>query len=137
MNDENFPFYYKVSKILLIIASLLLIGNGIYRAWQSRSVGTDLYKDTIRTVESIKTEHESLRSEVESAERSAGDAEEHVNRTLDAVSRSEDTAARNAAGVDKLQTLVSECRGILETQQRIIRDVDRANGVRSAEDTKN
>ena len=30
--------------------------------------------------------------------------------------------------VDDLQKIVSECQGIVEAQQRIIRDVDRANG---------
>lgn len=137
MNDEKQIFYYKLSKILLIITSLLLVGNGIYHAWQNRSSGTDLHQDTIRTVESIKSEHESIRSEVESAERSVGDAEEHIDRTIDAVGRSEVAAERNAESVDQLQTLINECKGIVEAQRGIIRDVDRANGTRPAADAEN
>lgn len=136
MNEKEI-FYYKISRVLVAIVSIMLIINGIYHAWQNRSSGTDLHQDTTRTVESVKAEHELTRSEVESAERSVDDAEEHVDRVADAISRSEDAAARNAAGVDQLQTLIEECQGILETQRGIIRDVDRANGIRPAADAEN
>lgn len=136
MNEKEI-FYYKLSRGLVAIVSIMLIINGIYHAWQNRSSGTDLHQDTTRTVESIKAEHELTRSEVESAERSVDDAEEHVDRAADAISRSEDAAARNAAGVDQLQTLISECQGIVEAQQRIIRNVDGAGGARPAADAEN
>lgn len=137
MNEKEI-FYYKLSRVLVAIVSIMLIVNGIYHAWQSRSSRTtSLHQDTIRTVESVKAEHELTRSKVESAERSVDDAEKHVDRAIDAIGRSEDAAARNAAGVDQLQTLISECQGIVEAQRRIIRDVDRANGIRSSADAEN
>lgn len=129
MNEKEI-FYYKLSRVLVAIAGIMLIINGIYHAWQSRSSGTDLHQDTVRTVESIKAEHELTRSEVESAERSVGEAEEHVDRAADAISRSEDAATRNAESVDQLQKLIGECQGIVETQQRIIRDIDGSSGER-------
>lgn len=130
MNDETKEKFYKLAKILLIVANLLLVGSGIYHTIKSRSSTTDVYQDTVGTVERIKGEHELTRSEVESAERSTIDAEKHVERAADAISRSQDAASRNAAGIDQLQTLVSECQGIVTAQQRLIRNIDESSGTR-------
>lgn len=133
MKDEQ---WIKLSKILLIVASLMLICNGLYVSCK-RGSGIADSNTTTRTVERLESEHESARSEVESGEREITAAEEHIERANDAVGRSEETAQRNAAGVNELQTLISECQGIVEAQRELIRDIDRANRIRPAEDAKN
>lgn len=133
MNDEK---WIKLSKILLIIASLLLVINGIYVSCKRAGSAADS-DNAVRTVESIKAEHESARSETESSEREVTAAEKHVERAADAVTRSEEAASRNAAGIDELQTLISECQGIVEAQRGLIRDIDRANGIRQTTDAEN
>lgn len=130
MKDETRRKIDKAVKIGLIVAGLFLIANDVYWRWYGRSSRTDVHQDTVRTVERIQAEHKSAASEIESAGISINNAEGHIERAANAISRSEDTAARNAAGIDELQSLVSECKGIVEAQRRIIRDVDRANGVR-------
>ena len=133
MNDEK---WIKLSKVLLVIASLMLVINGTYVSCKRGSSPADS-NVTTKTVESIKAEHEAARSEAESSEREVTAAEKHVERAADAVTRSEDAARRNAAGVDELQTLIDECQGIVEAQRGIIRDVDRANGIRQTADAEN
>lgn len=126
----------KIIKGLFIIAVMLLVSNPVYRYAVSRS-GTDSDNNVNRTVESIQKSNESARSEVESGRREIEAAEEHIDRTADAIKRSEETARSNARSIDELQTLIGECRGIVETQRRIIQDVDRANGVGTQESEKN
>lgn len=126
----------KIIKGLFIIAVMLLVSNTVYRYAVSRS-GTDSDNNVNRTVESIQKSNESARSEVESGRREIEAAEEHIDRTADAIKRSEETARSNARSIDELQTLIGECRGIVETQRRIIQDVDRANGVGTQESEKN
>lgn len=133
MNDEK---WIKLSKILLIVASLMLVCNGIYLHFCGGSNAADS-DNAARTVESIKAEHESARSEVESSKREVEAAEKHVDRAIDAVAGSEETARRNAAGTDELQTLIDECQGIVEAQRGLIRDIDRANGIRQTANAEN
>ena len=104
--------------------------------WHSRS-GAPADNAVNRTVESIQKSNESAGSEVESGRREIEAAEEHVDRTVDAVERSEETAQSNARSADELQTLISECRGIIESQQSIIQEVDRANGIRTSGSKEN
>lgn len=132
MNDKK---WIKLSKVLLIIASLMLICNGVY--WHLCGSNAADNDDTTRTVESIKAEHEFVRNETESSEREVEAAEKHVERATGAVTGSEEAARRNAASTDELQTLIDECQGIVEAQRGIIRNVDRANGIRSAADAEN
>ena len=129
MKDETRRKIDKAVKVSLIVAGLLLICNDIYWRWDSRS-GTPADNDVNRTVESIQRANESARSEIESGRREIEAAEEHVNRTAGAIKRSEEAAHSNARSADELQTLISECKGIVEAQRGIIRDVDRANGIR-------
>lgn len=136
MEDETRRKIDKAVKISLIVAGLLLICNDIYWRWDSRS-GTPTDNDVNRTVESIQRANESAGSEVESGRREIETAEEHVNRTADAIKRSEETAHSNARSTDELQTLISECKGIVEAQRGIIRDVDRANGIGPEADEQN
>lgn len=127
MTDETKRKINKAVKISLIIAGILLICNDVYWSWHGRSSRADVHQDTVRTVERIQAEHKSATSEIESAGISINNAEGHIERAADAISRSEDAARINAAGVDELQTLVSECRGIVEAQQRLIRNIDESN----------
>lgn len=136
MKDEARRKIDKAVKISLIVAGLLLICNDIYWRWDSRS-GTPADNDVNRTVESIQRANKSAGSEVESGRREIETAEEHVNRTADAIKRSEETARSNARSTDELQALISECKGIVEAQRGIIRDVDRANGIRPEENEQN
>ena len=129
MKDETRRKIDKAVKISLIIAGLLLICNDIYWRWDSRS-GTQADNNVNRTMESIQRANKSAGSEVESGRREIEAAEEHVNRTAGAIKRSEEAAHSNARSADELQTLISECKGIVEAQRGIIRDVDRANGIR-------
>ena len=129
MKDETRRKIDKAVKISLIVAGLLLICNDIYWRWDSRS-GTQADNNVNRTMESIQRANKSAGSEVESGRREIETAEEHVNRTADAIKRSEEAAHSNARSADELQTLISECKGIVEAQRGIIRDVDRANGIR-------
>lgn len=129
MKDETRRKIDKAVKISLIVAGLLLICNDVYWRWHGGS-GTPADNDVNRTVESIQRANESARSKVESGRREIEAAEEHVNRTADAIKRSEEAAHSNARSADELQALISECKGIVEAQRGIIRDVDRANGIR-------
>ena len=136
MKDETRRKIDKAVKISLIIAGLLLICNDIYWRWHGGS-GTQADNNVNRTMESIQRANKSAGSEVESGRREVETAEEHVNRTADAIKRSEETAHSNARSTDELQTLISECKGIVEAQRGIIRDVDRANGIRPEADEQN
>ena len=127
MTDETKRKIDKAVKISLIVAGILLICNDVYWRWHSRSSRADIYQDTVRTVERIQAEHKSATSEIESAGISINNAEGHIERVADAISRSEDAAARSAAGIDDIQSLVSECKGIVEAQQRLIRNIDESN----------
>lgn len=136
MKDETRRKIDKAVKISLIVAGLLLICNDIYWRWDSRS-GTQANNAVNRTVESIQKSNKSTGSEIESGRRKIETAEEHVNRTADAIKRSEEAAHSNARSADELQTIISECKGIVEAQRGIIRDVDRANGIGPEADEQN
>ncbi len=136
MKDETKRKIDKAVKISLIVAGLFLICNDLYWRWNSRSsTGTD--NNVNRTVESIQRANKIAGSEVESGRREIEAAEEHVDRTVDAVERSEETAQSNARSADELQALISECRGIIESQRSIIQEVDRANGIRTSGSKEN
>lgn len=135
MTNETRRKIDKAVKISLIIAGFLLIANDAYYRWHSRSSST-ADNNVNRTVESIQRTNESARSEVESARREVEAAEGHVERAADAISRSEDAATRSATGIDNIQTLVSECKGIVEAQRRIIQEVETANGIGTPEGKK-
>lgn len=129
MKDETRRKIDKAVKISLIVAGLLLICNDVYWRWHGGS-GTQANNAVNRTVESIQKSNKSAGSEIESSRREIETAEKHVNRIGDAIKRSEETARSNARSTDELQALISECKGIVEAQRGIIRDVDRANGIR-------
>lgn len=136
MKDETRRKIDKAVKISLIVAGLLLICNDVYWRWHGGS-GTQANNAVNRTVESIQKSNKSAGSEIESSRREIETAEKHVNRTADAIKRSEETARSNARSTDELQTLISECKGIVEAQRGIIRDIDRANGIRPEENEQN
>lgn len=136
MKDETKRKIDKAVKIGLIVAGLFLICNDLYWRWNSRS-SSDTDNNVNRTVESIQKSNESAGSKIESGRREIETAEEHVNRTADAIKRSEEAAHSNARSADELQALISECKGIVEAQRELIRDVDRANGIRPEEDEQN
>mgnify|MGYP004732023287 FL=1 len=136
MKDETKRKIDKAVKISLIVAGLFLICNDLYWRWNSRS-STDTDNNVNRTVESIQRANKTVGSEVESGRREIEAAEEHVDRTVDAVERSEETAQSNARSADELQALISECRGIIESQRSIIQEVDRANGIRTSGSKEN
>lgn len=126
MTDETKRKISKAVKISLIVANLVLVANGVYHWWHGRSSST-ADNNVTRTVESIQRANESATSEIESAGISINNAEGHVERAADAISRSEEAATRSAAGIDDIQSLVSECKGIVEAQQRLIRNIDESN----------
>lgn len=132
MKDETKRKIDKAVKISLIVAGLLLICNDVYWRWDSGS-SSPAGNNVNRTMESIQRANESARSEVEFGRREIETAEEHVNRTADAIKRSEETAHSNARSTDELQTLISECKGIVEAQRGIIREVEAANGIGTPE----
>lgn len=132
MKDETRRKIDKAVKISLIVAGLLLICNDVYWRWHGGS-GTQADNNVNRTVESIQKSNESAASEVESAGREVEAAEEHVNRTADAIKRSEEAARFNARNADELQALISECKGIVENQRELIREVEAANGIGAPE----
>lgn len=132
MTDETRRKIDKAVKISLVIAGILLICNDVYHRYGGSS-RADVHQDTTRAVERIQAEHQSAASEIKSAGISINDAEGHVERAADAVGRSEEAARINAAGVDELQKLISECQTIVRRQQDIIQDVDRANGTGAPE----
>lgn len=136
MTDDTRRKIDKAVKISLIIAGILLICNDVYHRYGGSS-RTDVHQDTTRAVERIQAEHQSAASEIKSAGISINDAEGHVERAADAVGRSEEAARINAAGVDELQKLISECQTIVRRQQDIIQDVDRANGTGAPEGKEN
>lgn len=133
MTNETRRKIDKAVKISLIIANLVLVANGVYHWWNGRSSRADVHQDTVRTVERIQAEHKSATSEIESAGISISNAEGHIERAADAISRSEDAAARSAAGIDNIQSLVNECKGIVEAQRELIREVEAANGIGTSE----
>lgn len=132
MTDETRRKIDQFVKISLIIAGLLLIANDAYYRWYGRS-GTPADNNVNRTVESIQKSNESAGSEIESGRREIETAEEHVNRTADAIKRSEEAAHSNARSADELQALISECKGIVESQRELIREVEAANGIGTPE----
>ena len=136
MSDETQAKFYKLAKVLLIAASLLLIGNGIYHSCKGRS-STSADNNVNRTVESIKAANESARSELEYGSRNVEAAEKHVERAADAVSRSTEAAARNAGSVDQLEKIISESQGIVKAQRKLIQEIDRANGIGAQEGKEN
>lgn len=132
MKDETRRKIDKAVKISLIVAGLLLICNDLYWRWYGRSsTGTD--NNVNRTVESIQKSNESAGSEIESGRREIETAKEHVNRTADAIKRSEEAAHSNARSTDELQAIISECKGIVENQRELIREVEAANGIGAPE----
>lgn len=135
MKDETRRKIDKAVKISLIVAGLLLICNDVYWRWHGGS-GTQADNNVNRTVESIQRANESARSEVESARRETEAAEGHIERAADAIGRSEDAATRSAAGIDNIQSLVGECKGIVEKQRELIREVEIANGIGTPEGKK-
>ena len=135
MTDETKRKISKAVKISLIIAGLLLICNDVYWRWHGGS-STTADNNVTSTVESIQRANESARSEVESARREVEAAEGHIERAADAIGRSEDAAARSAAGIDNIQSLVGECKGIVENQRELIREVETANGIGTPEGKK-
>lgn len=132
MTNETRRKIDKAVKISLVIAGILLICNDVYHRYGGSS-RADVHQDTTRAVERIQAEHQSAASEIKSAGISINDAEKHVERAADAVGRSEEAARINAAGVDELQTLVSECRGIVKNQRELIREIEAANGIGTPE----
>lgn len=132
MKDETRRKIDKAVKISLIVAGLLLIANDVYWRWYGGS-STPTDNDVNRTMESIQKSNESAGSEIESGRREIETAEEHVNRTADAIKRSEETAHSNARSADELQALISECKGIVENQRELIREVEAANGIGAPE----
>ena len=136
MTDETRRTIDKAVKISLIVANLVLVANGVWHWWHGRS-STTADNNVARTVESIKAEHSATRSELESGSREVKASEEHVERAADAVRRSEEAAQANARSTDELSTLIDECKGIVEAQRGLIRDVDRANGIRPQADEQN
>ncbi len=132
MTDETRRKIDKAVKISLIVAGLLLIANDMYWRWAGRS-GTQADNNVNRTMESIQRANKSAGSEVESGRREVETAEEHVNRTADAIKRSEEAAHSNARSADELQTIISECKGIVENQRELIREVEAANGIGAPE----
>lgn len=136
MKDETRRKIDKAVKIGLIVAGLFLICNDLYWRWNSRS-SADTDNNVNRTVESIQKSNKSAGSEIESSRREIETAEKHVNRTADAIKRSEETARSNARSTDELQALISECKGIVEVQRELIREVEAANGIGPEEDEQN
>lgn len=132
MKDETRRKIDKAVKISLIVACLFLICNDAYYRWHSRS-GTQADNAVNRTVESIQRTNESAGSEIESGRREIETAEEHVSISVDAIKRSEEAAHSNARSADELQALISECKGIVENQRELIREVEAANGIGTPE----
>ena len=132
MKDETRRKIDKAVKISLIVACLLLICNDAYYRWHSRS-STQADNNVNRTVESIQRANKSAGSEIESGRREIETAEEHVNRTADAIKRSEEAARFSARSADELQAIISECKGIVENQRELIREVEAANGIGTPE----
>lgn len=132
MKDETRRKIDKAVKISLIVAGVILICNDIYWRWHSRSSST-ASDNVTHAVESIQKSNESAGSEIESGRREIETAEEHVNRTADAIKRSEEATHSNARSVDELQALIGECKGIVENQRELIREVEAANGIGAPE----
>lgn len=132
MKDETKRKIDKAVKIGLIVAGLLLICNDIYWRWDSRS-SSQADNNVNRTMESIQRANKSAGSEIESGRREIETAEEHVNRTADAIKRSEEATHSNARSADELQAIISECKGIVENQRELIREVEAANGIGAPE----
>lgn len=133
MTDETRRKIDKAVKISLIIANLVLVANGVYHWWNGRS-STSAGNDVCATMESIQAEHSTARSELESGSREIEAAKEHVERAADAVGRSTEAAQANARSTDELQSLISECQGIVEAQRGLIQDIDQENGIGEQEE---
>lgn len=132
MKDETRRKIDKAVKISLIVAGLLLICNDVYWRWHGGS-GTQADNNVNRTMESIQKSNESAGSEIESGRREIETAEEHVSSSVDAIKRSEEAAHSNARSADEFQTIISECKGIVENQRELIREVEAANGIGAPE----
>ena len=132
MKDETRRKIDKAVKISLIVAGLLLICNDVYWRWHGGS-GTQADNNVNRTMESIQKSNESAGSEIESGRREIETAEEHVSSSVDAIKRSEEAAHSNARSADELQTIINECKGIVENQRELIREVEAANGIGAPE----
>lgn len=133
MTDETRRKIDKAVKISLIVANLVLVANGVYHWWHSRS-STSAGNDVCATMESIQAEHSAARSELESGSREVEAAKEHVERAADAVGRSTEAVQANARSTDELQSLISECQGIVEAQRGLIQDIDQENGIGEQEE---
>lgn len=133
MTDETRRKIDKAVKISLIVANLVLVANGVYHWWYGRS-STSAGNDVCATMESIQAEHSTARSELESGSREVEAAKEHVERAADAVGRSTEAAQANARSTDELQSLISECQGIVEAQRGLIQDIDQENGIGEQEE---
>ncbi len=133
MKDETRRKIDKAVKISLIVAGLLLICNDVYWRWHGGS-STSAGNDVCATMESIQAEHSTARSELESGSREVEAAKEHVERAADAVGRSTEAAQANARSTDELQSLISECQGIVEAQRGLIQDIDQENGIGEQEE---
>ena len=133
MTDETKQKIDKAVKISLVIAGILLICNDVYHRYGGSS-RADVHQDTTRAVERIQAEHQSAASEIKSAGISINDAEGHVERAADAVGRSTEAAQANARSTDELQSLISECQGIVEAQRGLIQDIDQENGIGEQEE---
>jgi F0F1-type ATP synthase membrane subunit b/b' len=133
MTNETRRKIDKAVKISLIIAGLLLICNDVYWRWHSGS-SSAADNNVTSTVESIQRANESARSEIESGRREVEAAKEHVKRAADAVGRSTEAAQANARSTDELQSLISECQGIVEAQRGLIQDIDQENGIGEQEE---
>ena len=133
MTDETRRKIDKAVKISLIVVGLLLICNDVYWRWYGGS-SSSAGNDVCATMESIQAEHSTARSELESGSREVEAAKEHVERAADAVGRSTEAAQANARSTDELQSLISECQGIVEAQRRLIQDIDQENGIGEQEE---
>ena len=133
MTDETKRKIDKTVKISLIVANLVLVANGVYHWWHGRS-SSAADNNVTCTVESIQRANESARSEIESGRREIEAAEGHIERAADAVGRSTEAAQANARSTDELQSLISECQGIVEAQRGLIQDLDQENGIGEQEE---
>ena len=122
---------FKIAKIILAIASAVIIAAGVWHWRYGRSVGTDIHKSTGGTMADIKRANESARSEFRDSREHLERAEEYVNRAAGAVVRSEEAAGINAERTDQLEKLISESRKLAQENQRIIRDVEAVNRERA------
>lgn len=118
---------FKIAKIILAIASAVIISVGVWHWRYGRSVGTDIHQSTDSTMADIKRANESARSELRDSREHLERAEEYVDRAADAVGRSEEAAGANTERTNQLEKLISESRRLAQENQRIMRDVEADN----------